>query len=103
MNHDNSQGMGKHMLLMLVCCLVPLALILAVSVFGLSLGALQPLVPFALALMCPLMMIFMMRGMGHDHGSADAHQHHTHAQESKPSPSTQLTETKTSAEQKSCH
>lgn len=103
MNHDNSQGMGKHMLLMLVCCLVPLALILAVSVFGLSFGALQPLVPFALALMCPLMMIFMMRGMGHDHGASDAHQHHTHAQESKPSPSTQLTETKTSAEQKSCH
>ncbi len=39
MNHDHSKGMSKHRLLMLVCCLVPLALILAVSVFGLSLGA----------------------------------------------------------------
>ena len=102
MNHDNSQGMGKHMLLMLVCCLVPLALILAVSVFGLSLGALQPLVPFALALLCPLMMIFMMRGMGHDHGASNAHQHHTSAPPTEAQ-SKQLTETKAPAEQKSCH
>lgn len=59
MNHNHS----KHMLVMLACCLVPLALVLAVSVFGLSLGALQPFVPYVLALMCPLMMIGMMWGM----------------------------------------
>ncbi len=75
MNHDHK----KHVLIMLACCLVPFALILVVSVFGLSLGVLQPLVPFALALLCPLMMIFMMRGTlaphasagpGHNHGTA---------------------------------
>ena len=103
MNHDNSQGMGKHMLLMLVCCLVPLALILAVSVFGLSLGALSGLLPYALVLLCPLMMIFMMRGMGHDQGAADAHQHPTSTQRTEVAQSTQLAETKAPAEHKSCH
>ena len=103
MNHDQSQGMGKHMLIMLACCLIPIALILAVSVFGLSLGALQPLVPFAIALMCPLMMIFMMRGMGHEHGASDAHQHHTSVQRTDQTQPAKLSEAKTPAEQKSCH
>lgn len=103
MNHDHSQGMGKHMLIMLACCLIPIALILAVSVFGLSLGALQPLVPFAIALMCPLMMIFMMRGMGHEHGEADAHQHHTNTLRNQAPPANQLAEVKKPAEQKNCH
>ena len=80
MNHDHSNGMGKHMLLMLICCLVPIALIAAVSVFGLSLslGPLSALLPYALVLMCPLMMIFMMRGMmqGQD---ADHSQHTVNA------------------------
>lgn len=103
MNHNNSQGMGKHMLIMLVCCLVPLALILAVSVFGLSLGALSGLLPFALVLLCPLMMIFMMRGMGHDHGAADAHQHPKSTQRIETSQATLLAETKAPVEQKNCH
>jgi DUF2933 family protein len=75
MNHDNSHDMNKHMLIMLACCLIPIALIVAVSVFGFSLGSLTPLLPYALALMCPLMMIFMMRGMGHEHGADHAHHH----------------------------
>jgi hypothetical protein len=83
MNHDNSQGMSKHMLIMLVCCLVPIALIVAVSLFGFSLGSLTPLLPYALALMCPLMMIFMMRGMGHDHSTGGEHQHHVEAPRSQ--------------------
>lgn len=74
MNHDHSHGMGKHMLLMLICCLVPIGLILAVSVLGLSLGPLQPLVPYAIALVCPLMMIVMMRGMMQ--GDDDHSRHH---------------------------
>lgn len=48
------------MLLMLLCCLIPLALVAAVSVFGFSLGPLQGLVPYVAALMCPLMMVGMM-------------------------------------------
>ena len=85
MNHDHSNGMGKHMLIMLACCLVPIALIVAVSVFGLSLGGLTPFVPYALVLLCPLMMIFMMRGMMQGEG-ADHSQHH------RGDPSTSSTE-----------
>lgn len=79
MNHDHSNGMGKHMLIMLACCLIPIALIVAVSVFGLSLGPLSSLLPYALVLLCPLMMIFMMRGMTHEQGTSDPHAHHTNA------------------------
>lgn len=82
--------MGKHLLIMLACCLVPLALILAVSIFGLSLGALTPLIPYALALMCPLMMIFMMKGMLQGSGSEHAH-HHTAA---PPAPNAPIAETR---------
>ena len=73
MNHD-SHGMGKHMLLMLICCLVPIGLIVAVGALGISLGPLQPFVPYVIALMCPLMMIFMMKGMMQ--GTNDDHSHH---------------------------
>lgn len=93
MNHDSSQGMSKHMLIMLACCLIPIALIVAVTVFGFSLGSLTPFLPYALALMCPLMMIFMMRSMGHDHG--EAHAHHDHA--SSPRPAAQITNAKPAA------
>ena len=71
MNHNST----RHMLLMALCCLIPLALIAAVSIFGFSLGSLSGLLPYALVLLCPLMMIFMMRGMGHEHGDEHA-QHH---------------------------
>lgn len=86
MNHDQSHGMGKHMLLMLICCLVPIGLIVLVGTLGLSLGPLQPFVPYVIALMCPLMMVFMMRGMmtgSHgDHG--DHSQHHGDAPPAQP-------------------
>ena len=72
MNHDHSNtNSSTHLLIMLACCLVPLALILAIGVFGFSLGSLTPFLPYALILLCPLMMFFMMRGMGHEHSTAD--------------------------------
>jgi nitrate reductase NapE component len=73
MNHNHTDT--KHLLIMLACCLIPIALIIVVGAFGFSLGALTPLLPFALVLMCPLMMIFMMRGMGHAQDTHDAHHH----------------------------
>lgn len=58
---------GKHGVIMLLCCLVPLAAIFMVSVLGISLSSLGTT---ALVLLCPLMHLFMMRGMGgHNHGS----------------------------------
>ncbi len=60
--------MNRHALIMVLCCAVPLGLLAAVSVFGLTLGGLSGLIPF----LCPLMMILMMRGMGHQHGGQPA-------------------------------
>lgn len=65
----------RHLLIMLACCLIPIALLLAVGVFGFSLGSLSPLLPYALVLLCPLMMFFMMRGMGHEHDTAESKRH----------------------------
>lgn len=104
MNHDHSQGgMGKHMLLMIICCAVPLVLVGAVSLLGLSLGPLQGLVPYVAALMCPLMMILMMRGMMQDHGTPEGHQHHTTTQRNDASSPVQIAEANASSEQKNCH
>lgn len=73
---------SKHGLIMLLCCLVPLALVFAVSVLGIPLGSLGT---FALVLMCPLMHILMMRGMGHKHGDqSQASCHSAPANEKTP-------------------
>lgn len=57
--------MSKHTLLMLACCLVPLALIGAINAFQIELSG---LLPIAILLICPLTHLLMMRGMGHDKG-----------------------------------
>ena len=100
MNHDHSNGMGKHMLMMLICCLVPLALIAGVGLFGLSLGPLSALLPYAAALMCPLMMIFMMRGMMH--GQDTDHSQHTVNAPRIANKATGAVET-VASDQKQCH
>ncbi len=70
MNHTNGSSNAKHFLLMIACCLIPLALILGVSVLGLSFGSLAGFVPYVIALICPLAMLWMMRQMMHDQGGA---------------------------------
>ncbi len=88
MNHDHSNGgMGsrpwRHMLLMLICCLVPIGLVIAAGTFGLSLGPLQPLVPYVAVLMCPLMMGMMMFMMMREQGGEHSH-HDLDATRTKP-------------------
>ena len=63
--HGGGHG-GKMAVLMALCCLLPLAGLLAVTVFGVPWSGLLSL---AFVLACPLMMVFMMAG-GHGHGSA---------------------------------
>ncbi len=53
---------SKHTMIMALCCLVPLAAIFMVSVLGIPLTSLGTV---ALVLLCPLMHVLMMRGMGH--------------------------------------
>ncbi len=61
------KGMSKHTLIMILCCLIPLALIAVLWAVGIS-GSYLIL---GVLLLCPLLHIVMMRGMRkggeHDH------------------------------------
>ena len=57
-------GGFKHMLMMLACCLAPFGLVLLLKQSSYD-GAANYLV----LLLCPLMHLFMMRGMGHKHNA----------------------------------
>ncbi len=57
----------KHLFFMLLCCLIPVVAIMALVALGLG-----GLATYGLFLLCPLMMIFMMREhKGTDHSEHD--------------------------------
>ena len=58
----------KHALIMLACCLVPLAGLILVAIFNIPL---KSVFYFALVLLCPLSHLLMMKYMGH----GEEHQH----------------------------
>lgn len=58
----------KHVLLMIACCLVPIAAIALISLFNIPV---KSAIYFVLILMCPLSHLLMMRYMIQD----DDHQH----------------------------
>lgn len=61
MNHPPSNH-SRHWLWMLVCCLAPVAIILALPLLGIQLTG---LLAYAPALVCAGLMLWMMIGMRH--------------------------------------
>ncbi len=68
----------KHMLLMVLCCVVGMGAVLAITVFRIPVNN---VVTIGLLLLCPLSHVIMMAFMGKDHdhgmGSNPDHSHHT--------------------------
>ncbi|MBU5313491.1 DUF2933 domain-containing protein [Tissierella carlieri] len=71
-NDRHEQGHGKHMLLMLLGCLIPIMIIAGLRYFNIGGQFLSKLPIFLMFLICPLMHIFMMKGMM-GHGNKSCH------------------------------
>ena len=71
--------MNRHILIMILCCAIPLGLIFLLPYMGVSLssGALL----FFIVLLCPLMHLLMMGKHGHGHGDEDEDEDHPHHEE----------------------
>lgn len=70
-DHDNKdKGMGSMMWMMIICCAVPLVLILLFGLGGKSLGGPNWIVFGGVAVML-LVHFFMMRGHGHSNEGHD--------------------------------
>lgn len=64
---SEQKGMSKHTLIMLLCCLIPLAILGVLWAIGVSASYLI----FGVLLLCPLLHMLMMRG-GHKEGGEDS-------------------------------
>ena len=74
----------SHMFLMLLCCLIPVAGLVAVYFFKLPLNN---VLFYGMILFCPISHLVMMKFMGHDHSSSESNTQHQHHTASLPAPS----------------
>ena len=65
MNHDHSSHGQRHLLLMLVCCLIPVVALAAIYLFRVPVPT---VLTYAVFLLCPLSHILMMAFMGRRRG-----------------------------------
>lgn len=87
-DHDANSGDGsrntrhshkKHMLIMLICCLLPMAILFLVPVLKLNSGFISKVLPYLVLLLCPLGHLLMMGMMGR---KSDCAQHEKQAGDS---------------------
>ncbi|WP_353097135.1 DUF2933 domain-containing protein [Tissierella praeacuta] len=71
-NNRHEHGCGKHMILMLFVCLIPIIAITGLRYFNIGGQFLSRLPFFSMFLICPLMHIFMMKAMM-GHGNKSCH------------------------------
>ncbi len=68
---SKQKGMSKHTLIMVLCCLIPLAILGVLWAIGVS----ESYLIFGVILLCPLLHIFMMRGTHKEGGEGGGHAH----------------------------
>lgn len=74
-----AQNHGGHPSWMMALCLLPIAAVVAVTLFQIPVST---VLLYGVFLLCPLMHIFMMRG--HGHGASDHTGHHAPEQPNRP-------------------
>lgn len=78
---NKKHGQGKHMFLMLLCCLVPLLLIIGIKFFNIGGSTISRFAPMLFPILCMGMHLLILKGMmGHGkgccHDDKDENQNH---------------------------
>lgn len=75
-NDKDQHGHGKHMILMLLACLIPIGIFMGLRYFNIGGSSLSKFPFLLMLLICPIMHLFMMKSMtagdrGSCHGGED--------------------------------